>query len=447
MAPAERKEHARQRDGGAGPPRMARWLRAGTWSAQRVLGALEAWERATGAPPRAYEWNPSTARHAGLLGPQQSRWEREWPRWPSHATVVRYFESFGEALVAAGFPGRRRPALPVGRRVRAARRLHADGLATGDIADLLEVHPRTVRRYLRAGDCTGCGAPLATTASMRCPDCARREMHVPTTTRDQVIAAVQRWGNYTGRPPTTGDWRAGPLDGPPNRWEREWPRWPSTGQALVHFDSWEELLRAAGYKPYRRRWSDEQILAALVRFAEREGRPPTESDWVANGADHPHAGTVKAHFGSWRAALAAAGLESTHDQWDRKLILDAMRRFARRHGRAPSSEEWQVKGPARNPTAAVVRRHFGSFTAALAAAGYEPHWRRFDDAEALRALRVHFEEHARAPTVREWEKLGRRPSAGGLIKRFGSWNAALQAADIPPGSIKRRAGPRTGSRR
>lgn len=414
----------------AGAPRFEHWLRAGTWDSERVLSALRAWEAATGFAPRAYEWNPCTARHAGLLGPEASRWEREWPRWPSHGTVARYFGSFGEGLLAAGLAGRRRPGLPLDERVGAARRLSAEGLGAAEIADLLELHPRTVRRYLRSGDCRGCGTALATTASVRCPDCARHETHTPSRTREQVIAAVGEWTADMGRPPTKDDWRLG-LAGSPNRWEREWPRWPSAGQALVHFESWEALLRAVGSKPNRRfRWSDQEILAALRRVAEREGRPPTEGDWQANGVDHPNAGTVKDHFGSWRAGLAAAGLACERDQWDRERILEAIRRFARRHGRPPSSEEWQLKGPQRNPTAAVVRRHFGSFTAALAAAGFEPHWRPFTDDEALLALRAYFQETGRPPTVREWNKLGRRPSAGGLIKRFGSWNAALDAAGV-----------------
>lgn len=430
---------ARQASGGA--PRLARWLRAGTWDRARVLGALRAWEDARGVVPRAYEWNPCTARHAGLLGPEPSHWEREWPRWPSHATVSHYFGSFGEALLAAGFPGRRPPALPLRQRVVAARRLSAEGLGVGEIADLLVLHRRTVREYLRSGNCRGCGAALATTRAVRCPDCARREAHAPSTTREQVIVAVHEWRAETGRPPTMDDWRAGPLNGPPRRWEREWPRWPSAGQALVHFESWEGLLRAAGFKPHRRyRWSDREILAALRRFAECEGRPPTEGDWQTNGADHPNAGTVKAHFDSWRGGLTAAGLGCEREQWDHELIRNAIHRFARRHGRPPSSEQWRRKGPEKNPTAAVVRRHFGSFTAALAAAGYEPHWRRFEEGEALRALRAYVEENAATPTVREWEKLGRRPSAGGLIKRFGSWNAALNAAGIPPRPVKLPAG-------
>ncbi len=429
MPNVDPREPRRERPASGRAPRSARWLRGGTWDGPRVLWALRAWEETTGSAPRAYEWNPSTARHAGLLGCEASRWEREWPRWPSHATVRRYFGSFGEGLLAAGFPGRRRPTLPVARRVQAARRLSAEGLGAPAIADLLDLHPRTVRSYLRSGDCQGCGAPLATPVSVRCPDCARRETHAPSTTREQVIAAVHEWVAQTGRPPTIADWRAGRLDGPPSRWEHEWPRWPSAGQALVHFESWEELLRVAGFKPHRRRrWSDQEILAALADFAAREGRPPTEGDWKTNGVEHPNAGTVKAHFGCWRTALAAAGLESEHDRWDRELILEAIQSFALHHGRAPSSVEWRVKGPQRNPTAAVVRRHFGSFTAALAAAGYEPHWRGFGDDEAVRALRGHFEERGRAPTVREWGRLARRPSAGGIIKRFGSWNAALEAA-------------------
>lgn len=65
---------------------------------------MRSWARETGTPPRSWEWCPSAARSAGLMGETDSKWEREHPRWPGNTTVYRYFDSWASALEAAGLP-------------------------------------------------------------------------------------------------------------------------------------------------------------------------------------------------------------------------------------------------------------------------------------------------------------------------------------------------------
>jgi hypothetical protein len=56
-----------------------------------------------------------------------------------------------------------------------------------------------------------------------------------------------------------------------------------------------------------RGWSDREIRVALRAWTSRHGRPPLSNDWPRATADHPTAALAQAGFGSWRAALAAAG--------------------------------------------------------------------------------------------------------------------------------------------
>lgn len=74
----------------------------------------------------------------------------------------------------------------------------------------------------------------------------------------------------------------------------------------------------------RRRWGREAIIAAMRRWNELHGRPPVARDWNpgaarAGGRDDlaerferegcwPHLTTVRDTFGTWNAALQAAGL-------------------------------------------------------------------------------------------------------------------------------------------
>lgn len=62
----------------------------------------------------------------------------------------------------------------------------------------------------------------------------------------------------------------------------------------------------------RRRWRDEQILAARERWRALHGRPPSSYDWNPTLGPHyeagrwPAAATVLRQFGSWSQFLAQA---------------------------------------------------------------------------------------------------------------------------------------------
>jgi len=83
---------------------------------------------------------------------------------------------------------------------------------------------------------------------------------------------------------------------------------------LAHFGSWRNALAAAGLPPQPRtprnaaQWTETQMLDALRRWASRHGRPPRGVDFTLAAPDRPCATTVRARFGGWQAALEAAGL-------------------------------------------------------------------------------------------------------------------------------------------
>lgn len=278
---------------------MARGARAaaGTWTAARVVEALQDWTRLVGSPPRSYEWAPASARVLGRESPLSRLWAASHPRWPSTATVVRHFESWNGALSAAGLPLRRPPPAPAaGRaeRIELAMRLARTRLTGAEIAAILDVSPRTVRAYLAAGRCVECGTYVVTAAE-RCPPCAARRARPPERTREEVVAAIRAWARETGRPPRQADWPSSDGDG-----------WPSYMTVTTHFGSWRTALEAAGLRANRRRWTHEEIAEALRRWTREHGRPPRQQDLVygASGLPAPH--TIRRRFGSYAAALDVA---------------------------------------------------------------------------------------------------------------------------------------------
>jgi hypothetical protein len=238
-----------------------------------------------GEPPRSYEWSPGTARSLDRYNARAAGWEREWPRWPGTDTLRYHFGRFNQALEAAGFPAR--PLVferSLPERVEAARHLAAAGEKTAAIADQLGVHPTTVRSYLRAGSCRDCGTAVVSGAD-RCLRCALERRRERVWTGAEIVTALRAWTAETGAPPSTSEWDSGERAAPSSRRQRD--RWPSVHLVRSRFGSWEAALRAAGFRPRWRPYRRNELRDALRREASRLGRPPTQRAWATAAPTAP----------------------------------------------------------------------------------------------------------------------------------------------------------------
>jgi hypothetical protein len=152
-------------------------------------------------------------------------------------------------------------------------------------------------------------------------------------TADEILDAIRSWARWYGQPPTSIDWepaRARRM-GQPWRAERfERGDWPTVRMVRGKFGSFNAAVRAAGLRPRRaptrlrpNLTGPEAIVEAIVEWTRRYGDIPTMADWDPVRAralgqqwripryqdgDWPSARSVAHHFGSFAAAVSAAGL-------------------------------------------------------------------------------------------------------------------------------------------
>src|SRR3954470_14998460 len=135
-----------------------------------------------------------------------------------------------------------------------------------------------------------------------CLDCHARGRRRAQPPVDELSELIRAWAAETGAPPRVTDWT-----GENQKWDREYPRWPSRQAVTERFGSSPAGLDAAGFGPYVRRWSDQEIVAALRALAGELGRAPTPADLDAR--PELFAGNLLGtRFGSPQRALLAAGL-------------------------------------------------------------------------------------------------------------------------------------------
>lgn len=155
-------------------------------------------------------------------------------------------------------------------KVAEAIRLRERGWSYKDIGELMGVSRSAVsewlcdpdgskqaRRHARArGVCVDCGASTSWAngggPSERCRKCA--VLHARVWTREAIIGAIQRWAEETGGiPPAAMDWN--PSDaaakGHPERAERFYTDgpWPAMSTVREAFGTWNAAIAAAGFAP------------------------------------------------------------------------------------------------------------------------------------------------------------------------------------------------------
>jgi len=435
----ELRELRRRRRDSAGPLGGPGWrigrspLPPERWTQQRVLDAIRAWAAETGSPPICEDWRserrgPPTAAHA--------KWECERPRWPSVTTVRSYCGSWSGALEQAGFPAP--PALEgtCRERIQAAQRMAGEGHGVAFIAEQLGVTRTTVQRYLRPDYCRACGSPVVLSGTGFCGNCFRAAQSTPLYGRQVIIERLREWHAQHGHAPAAGEWQ---IINPaaPNRYQRDFPYWPSHGMVVRVFGSWHAAVRAAGLEPVRERWSwsRAEIIQALQAGNTRLGRTPTQND-IDSHAGLPDSKSVRRHFASWHDALNAAGLTPHAPPartWDHASIIAALQDFDAEHGHPPRRRDFD-RHQGRYPHGGVVARYFGSWNAGLHAAGLpilrqaRPPWERD---RIIAALQRHTAEHRRPPQRNDLERLGadeHYPSYRTICRYFDSLDAALKAA-------------------
>ena len=254
------------------PPRQRWFVDPGTWDAERVIDACREWATRTGAPPTYYDWGPQERVPPGSTPVLAAVWESEHPAWPSTAVVHRHLGGFRAMLLAAGFAAPAPIEIPFAERVQRAQQLRADGLSWAEIGELLGVGADTARRYVNAHSCE-CGEPILARDARLCRRCSSRHRTRwgRVFTEPEIIAAIRLWAKLEGRAPAIVDWRPADQGGHP-RWERDCPRFPPRSHVTRRFGSWNAALQAAGFdRPRPRGMERSRNPGAAARVGQRAG--------------------------------------------------------------------------------------------------------------------------------------------------------------------------------
>lgn len=206
--------------------------------------------------------------------------------------------------------------------------------------------------------------------------------------------------------------------------------------SIRYFGSWQKAVEMAGipYEQVRkyRKWSNETIIQE-IRDLHARG---VDLSFRAMALSHHNAMVYAAirpkYFGSWKAALEAAGLESEeiyrYRSWEETDILEEIRRL-KSEGADLSSKSMDENS---NRLIATARRRFGNWGRALERAGINydeirrrKRWTRETLVEGILELK-----RQGIPLITPEVKRANPSLFAAACKKhfFGTWKKALKAA-------------------
>ena len=196
-----------------------------------------------------------------------------------------------------------------------------------------------------------------------------------------------------------------------------------TGAATRFFGRLHHAIEAAGLDAPCRKWSKKRIIET-IQEAYIQGKPIAKSAF----GDKSLRGAVYRYFGTWRKAVAAAGLESRmppprfSSQWSRDTVLREIRSLA-------DSEAKICKCPRRGSRMLLAaKKHFGTWREAVLAAGCIPLRCRWSQKQVICEIQ---ERHRPGLPLTSIIFKQDAPLVGAATRLFGDWRSALKAAGIP----------------
>ena len=173
----------------------------------------------------------------------------------------------------------------------------------------------------------------------------------------------------------------------------------------------------------------DELIKELQQVKDELGEPPSANNMREYG-EYP-VSTYRYRFGSWANAVREAGFtaRSVGESLPRKDLIAELKRLAEQLGQPPSATDMKTMG---DYSTDAYRNHFGSWNNAVEAAGFDPTpqgGERLHTDELIEELSRLADDLGRAPKTSDMKEQGKY-TLKPYYKRFESWKAALEAAEI-----------------
>jgi hypothetical protein len=234
--------------------------------------------------------------------------------------------------------------------------------------------------------------------------------------KEEAILAIKTLANTLGRTPSSRDYRKYKIK-------------PSISVVQKLFGSWSSALEQVNLEPITIvKYSKEDVIAALISYYNATGKVPRYND-ISN----PGSTTAEKHFGSWNAAIEAAGLTPNllKNIYTKENIIEALVTFYKEEKKVPLYSDFANN---KYPSSTTVCRYFGSWNEAIKIAGFRPVLEVdvYNKDSIILAIKKFTALNGRVPTYEDFKHSEEYPSPTTVRRYFSTWNTAIESAGLKP---------------
>lgn len=180
------------------------------------------------------------------------------------------------------------------------------------------------------------------------------------------------------------------------------------------------------------KYTKEQIIESIQILAKQTGKIPSLGDYRKYKCK-PTDPIIIDRFGSWNAALLAAGF-TEHSYLDKEELIQVLQDYYTEYGETPTTRIFNAD--TRYPNSITYKRHFGSWNTALELADIPVKQHKpkvlYSKDYMLTSIRAYVQKHKKIPTTVEFDADKDFPSATTVVKYCGSWGQAIIDAGYTP---------------
>lgn len=177
-------------------------------------------------------------------------------------------------------------------------------------------------------------------------------------------------------------------------------------------------------------YSDDELIDMIKNLGVKLNKTPTLQD-LKNEKDYPHISVFRKRFGTWNDILELAGFKKNKiiKSYTDDELIELLQKLANELGRTPTKRDMnKSKG---YPSYATYYYRFGNWNNALQKAGLEINEvLEYTDDELINYLQKLHEKLGKVPTIYDMDNEKGFPYYSAYLRRFDSWENALQKANI-----------------
>jgi hypothetical protein len=207
-------------------------------------------------------------------------------------------------------------------------------------------------------------------------------------------------------------------------------RYTSLGAAIYrHFNSWDEAVQTAGFDPEEERlvhFWTDEEILNRLKDRKEKGESIAYSDLREN--DRTLLAAMRTHFGSWTLAVRAAGFDPEEEQRHENWSAEKILKELKNRKQRGEPINYAALSQA---LVGAIRRYFGSWAEAVIAAGFDPEEER--EQQAWSRGKIAFElQRLKSEGKPIYQNALPGSLAQAIGRHFDSWEDAVRAAGFDP---------------